>query len=101
MTTLDPEKQKQAKEYSRISRRLWLVETLYSLAYTLAWLFFGWAIGLRQWLTGFTSNEWLLVPAFAAIFSGFSALVDLPLGITPVSFCRTASTSRTRPSKIG
>lgn len=80
MTILDPEKQKQAKEYSRISRRLWLVETIYSLAYTLAWLFFGWAIGLRQWLTGFTSNEWLLVPAFAAIFGGFSAVVDLPLG---------------------
>ncbi|MCX6067014.1 MAG: M48 family metallopeptidase, partial [Chloroflexi bacterium] len=79
MTTLDLEKQKQAKEYARIKRRLWLVETAYSLAYTLAWLAFGWAIGLRQWLIGFTSNDWLLVPAFVVIFSGISTLVDLPL----------------------
>jgi STE24 endopeptidase len=80
MTTLDPEKQKQAREYSRLSRRLWVVETIYSLGYTLAWLGFGWAISLRQWLTGFTNNEWLLIPAFVAVFGGLSALIDLPLG---------------------
>jgi len=32
-TTLDPEKQKQAKEYSRIRRRLWLVDTIFSAVY--------------------------------------------------------------------
>jgi STE24 endopeptidase len=79
MATLDPEKQKQAKEYSRISRRLWLVETSYSLLYTIAWLAFGWAISLRAWLTGLTTNDWLLVPLFVAIFGGISALIELPL----------------------
>jgi hypothetical protein len=40
MTTLDPEKQKQAKQYSRIRRRLWLVDTLFTQSIS-AWLFFG------------------------------------------------------------
>jgi len=79
MTTLDPEKQKQAKEYSRISRRLWLVETAFGLIYTIAWLAFGWAISLRTWLIGLTTNDWFLVPLFVAIFGGISALIELPL----------------------
>jgi Zn-dependent protease with chaperone function len=78
-TTIDPEKQKQAKEYSRIKRRLWLVDTLFSAAYAIAWLLFGWAINVRQWLSGFTTNEWILVPAFVAIFGFISALLTLPL----------------------
>jgi STE24 endopeptidase len=79
MALLDPEKQKQAKEYSRISRRLWLVETAFGLFYTLAWLVFGWASGLRTWLTGLTTNDWLLVPAFVLVFGGISGLIELPL----------------------
>ncbi len=44
MTTLDPERQKQAKEYARIRRRLWLVDTVFSAVYALLWLFLGWSI---------------------------------------------------------
>jgi STE24 endopeptidase len=80
MTTLDPERQKQAKEYARIKRRLWLVDTTFSAAYAILWLVTGWAIALRQWLTGFTTNQWLLVPAFLAVFGGISFLLTLPLG---------------------
>jgi len=82
MTTLDPEKQKQAREYSRIKRRLWLVETIYSLAYTIAWLAFGWAMGLRAWLSSTGSlmqSEWIIVPVFVLIFGGISALIETPL----------------------
>ena len=46
MTTLDPERQKKAREYARISRRLWLVNILLSAIYTLAWLIFGWLMAL-------------------------------------------------------
>ncbi|MGB8981115.1 MAG: M48 family metallopeptidase [Anaerolineales bacterium] len=77
--TLDPERQKQAKQYARIHRRLWLVDTLFSAVYALAWLSFGWAIGLRDWLTSFTENPWLLVPLFVAVFGGIYFLIDLPL----------------------
>ena len=83
MTTLDPEKQKQAKKYARIRRRLWLVDNILNALYALAWLFFGWASGLRDWLTGNWSqfnNPWLLVPAFVFVFGGIYSLINLPLG---------------------
>ena len=79
MTTLDPERQKQAKEYARIRRRLWLVETIFSALYAIAWLVFGWAVALRDWLMTFTTNPWLLVPLFVAIFGGIYTLINLPL----------------------
>src|SRR5689334_6088944 len=92
MTVLDPEKQKQAKEYSRIRRRLWLVDTIFSAVYFSAWLYFGWSILLRTWLidcstqsTPFVdclssfSNPWLLVPAFAFVFGGIYFILSLPL----------------------
>ena len=77
--TLDPERQKQAKQYARIRRRLWLVDNALSAVYAFAWLFLGWAISLREWLSGFTSNEWILVPAFVLFFGGIYFLVNLPL----------------------
>jgi STE24 endopeptidase len=79
-TTLDLEKQKQAKQYARIRRRLWLVDTLFGAIYALAWLFLGWATGLRNWLMTFTNNQWLLVALFVAIFGGIYSILNLPLG---------------------
>jgi STE24 endopeptidase len=79
MTTLDPEKQKQAKEYARISRRLWLADTAFSAAYALAWLTLGWSVSLRTWLSTFTNNEWLLVALFVAIFGGIYFVINLPI----------------------
>jgi STE24 endopeptidase len=79
MTAVDPEKQKQARKYARIRRRLWLVDTLFSTVYALAWLFLGWSLSIRNWLAGFINNEWILVPAFVAIFGGLYAFLNLPL----------------------
>ena len=79
MTTLDPERQKQAKQYARIRRRLWLVDTIFSALYALAWLSFGWTIAFRNWLLTFTTNQWLLVALFVAIFGGIYSLINLPL----------------------
>jgi STE24 endopeptidase len=80
MTTLDPERQKQAKLYARIRRRLWLVDTIFGALYALAWLFLGWAMALRNWLLTVTTNEWLLIALFVAIFGGIYSLLNLPLG---------------------
>src|SRR5688572_7115377 len=80
MTTIDPEKQKQAKEYSRIRRRLWLVDTLFSGLYMAAWLFFGWSISLRDQLTSITTNDWLLVALYIAVLGGIYSILSLPLG---------------------
>src|SRR5215211_3719564 len=79
MTTLDPERQKQAKEYARIRRRLWLVDIIFSALYALLWLFLGWSTSLRDWLTTFTTNPWLLIALFVAIFGGIYSLLNLPL----------------------
>jgi STE24 endopeptidase len=80
MPTLDPERQKMAKDYARIRRRLWLVDTSFTAVYALAWLFLGWSVLLRDWLSGFTTNPWILVPAFAAVYGGIMVLINLPLG---------------------
>lgn len=82
MTTLDPERQKRAKEYARISRRLWLVNLVIGALYTLAWLVFGWSSAFRTWLTGsfaLLASPWLLVPAFLLGFGGVYFVIDLPL----------------------
>jgi STE24 endopeptidase len=79
-TKLDPEKQKQAKEYARIRRRLWLVDTALSALYAILWLALGWSIALRDWLSSFTDNQWIIVALFVAIFGGISAILTLPLG---------------------
>jgi STE24 endopeptidase len=79
-TELDHERQQQARRYSRIKRRLWLVDTSLNFIYMLAWLVFGWALSLRQYLESFTTNPWLLVPIFALIFGGVYAVFSLPLG---------------------
>ena len=79
MTTLDPEKQKQAKQYSRISRRLWLVDTIFSSLFALAWLFLGWSNSVRAWLMTIATNDWLLVALYVAIFGGIFTVINLPL----------------------
>ena len=82
MTTLDPERQRQAKQYARIRRRLWLVDTIFSAVYAFAWLLLGWAVSLREWLTdnwSLFTNPWFLVPVFVAIFGGIYAIVNFPL----------------------
>ena len=80
MTELDPERQKQAKQYARIKRRLWLVNQIISLVYALLWLITGWSTSLRTWLERFSSSDWLIVAAFAAVFGGIFFLLNLPLG---------------------
>ena len=82
MVVLDQEKQLKAKEYNRIKRRFWVIETLFSLLYTTAWLLLGWAIGLRTFLTNtwpVMKNDWVLVPTFVLIFGCISSIIDLPL----------------------
>ncbi len=77
--TLDPERQKQAKEYARISRRLLLVDLAFSGLYALAWLVFGWSMALKGILFHTVSNDWLLVIAYAVVFGGLYFMLDLPL----------------------
>lgn len=76
---IDPNRQKQAKAYSRISRRLMLLDMAITAAYALVWLLTGWSAGLREWLAQFTGSPFLLVLLFAAVFGGLYYLINLPL----------------------
>jgi STE24 endopeptidase len=76
---LDPDRQKQAKVYARIRRRLFLLDIAIGGAYALAWLIFGWSASLKTALLTLTTNDWLLVALFGAVFGGIYYLVTLPL----------------------
>ena len=77
--TLHPERQKQAREYARLRRRLMVVDLALGGLYALAWLIFGWSIIVNQALPSLTENDWLRVAAFGAVFGGIYFLIDLPL----------------------
>ncbi len=76
---IDPQKQIRAKQYARINRRLMVLDLAISGVYMLAWLGFGWSLALKSWLIQYTSNDWLLVLLYIAIFGGILYLVNLPL----------------------
>ena len=83
---LDPERQKQAKRYARIKRRLMLVDLLLSAGYGIAWLGLGGSAGLKQallglslWGTPVATNPWLMVALFAGVFGGILFIIELPL----------------------
>jgi STE24 endopeptidase len=76
---LDPNRQQRAKEYSRINRRLMLVDLLVGGVYLFDWLVFGWSEALKTWLTQFTNSNWLLVPFYVLVFGGILFLINLPL----------------------
>jgi STE24 endopeptidase len=78
-TELDPERQKRAKQYSRINRRLMVLDLIIGGLYILAWLVFGWSEALKVWLLGFTTNEWLLLFLFVMVIGGIMFLINLPL----------------------
>jgi STE24 endopeptidase len=79
ITELDPEKQKKAKQYSRINRRLMVLDLAISGVYMLAWLLLGWSQALKSWLLQFTSNEWLLIFFYILVIGGLLFIINLPL----------------------
>jgi STE24 endopeptidase len=78
-TQIDTERQKQAKRYARIGRRLMVVDLALGGIYALAWLVFGWSAVLRDVLAQRGLAEWVLILAYVAVFGGIYYLLDLPL----------------------
>jgi STE24 endopeptidase len=77
--TIDLERQKKAKEYARIHRRLMLVDLGIGALYLGAWLGFGWAAGLKAALLPVSSNVWVLPLLYALVFGGIYLAITLPL----------------------
>jgi len=76
---IDPERQKRAKQYAHINRRLMVLDLCISGLYMLAWLFLGWSQAMKDWLIRFTTNDWLLVLFFVMIMGGILFIINLPL----------------------
>jgi STE24 endopeptidase len=77
--TLDAERQKKAKVYARLHRRLMLVDLVLGAAYVVAWLIGGWALSLKAALLTITTNDLVLVAGVAFVFGAVYAVLDLPL----------------------
>jgi len=76
---LDPERQREARAYARIRRRLMLVDLLLGAAYLAVWLLAGWHLALRDFVVGISASPWINVPLFAFFFGLPLFLIDLPL----------------------
>ncbi|RLD90141.1 MAG: hypothetical protein DRJ13_18275, partial [Bacteroidetes bacterium] len=79
LSTLDPERQKLAKEYARIRRRYMLLDLLLGVILLLAWLLLGWSSLLRDWIFSWTRIPWIAVLAYGGIFGSAFSILDLPL----------------------
>jgi STE24 endopeptidase len=76
---LDPQRQDQAKQYARIQRRFMFLDLVLGAALLITWLLTGWSIQLRNWITAWTTNSWLAVLMYGAVFGGVFTLLNLPL----------------------
>jgi STE24 endopeptidase len=77
--TLNPERQRRAKEYVRISRRLFVVDLALGAAYVLIWIVAGWSPWLRDQVHHLTQAAWLSVPLFALGFGLPYFILSAPL----------------------
>ena len=77
--TLDPERQKKAKQYARIARKLFFVDLAIGGVYVIAWLIFGWSIALTNALAAISTADWFLVAGVAFVFAAGIYVIDLPL----------------------
>ncbi len=76
---LDLERQQRAKEYARISRRLFVVDLALGAVYVIAWIVAGFSPWLRNQIHLFVQNTWLSVPLFALGFGLPYSILTAPL----------------------
>jgi STE24 endopeptidase len=76
---LDAERQKKAKQYARIERKLFFVDLVIGGVYVIAWLIFGWSIAVKNGLSVISTSDWFLVAGVAFVFAAGIYVIDLPL----------------------
>ncbi|MCC7354400.1 MAG: M48 family metallopeptidase [Anaerolineae bacterium] len=79
-TTLDPQRQEQARRYARQRRRLFLVDLALGAAYVLAWLLTGLSATLASRLETRFPSPWLSVGIYVILFLIGYGILNLPLG---------------------
>jgi STE24 endopeptidase len=76
---LNPERQERAKEYARISRRLFVVDMVLGAVYVLVWILAGFSPWLRDQIHRFAQPAWLTLPLFALGFGLPYLILTAPL----------------------
>lgn len=76
---LDVERQKLAKEYARINRRMMLIGLGLGAVYIVIWLVTGWHKALGAWIDGQITMPWLAVAVYVLLFGLPYTVLDLPL----------------------
>lgn len=79
-TELDPERQRTAKEYAGIKRRLFFVELGLAILLVLSLLFLGWSAGVRDWAESVSGDPWVVVALYSVALGVGYTLISLPLG---------------------
>ena len=77
--TLDPQRQQQAKEYARVSRRIFVIELIFGAVYVIVWIVSGLSPWLRDQIYTVTQATWLAVPLFALGFGLPYLILTAPL----------------------
>ncbi|HKP52577.1 MAG TPA: M48 family metallopeptidase [Chloroflexia bacterium] len=78
-TSLDPERQRLAKEYAHTRRVLFFASLAFMLAGVALLLFTGWSIGLRQWAEQISADPWATVALYGVALGALYTLISLPL----------------------
>ena len=76
---MDPARQATAKEYARRRRWLLLVDLAVNAAWLAAWLALGWGPSVERSIALWTTNPWLVVLLFGAVFFLSFEIFDIPL----------------------
>lgn len=76
---LDEERQLKAKEYSRIRKRLLLLDLSLGAVYIVIWLAANLHLTARDWILSLTTNPYLAVALYELIFGAPYFILDLPL----------------------
>jgi STE24 endopeptidase len=77
--TLDAGRQKQARQYARIRRRLMVVDLALGGIYVILWLALGWSVALRSWVETISPAPAVALILYTVGFTVPYTLIDLPL----------------------
>lgn len=77
---LDPERQRLAREYAGIRRRLFFLELGATALGVVLLIAMGWSTLLRDWAEGTSANPWVVVALYGVALGVIYTLLTLPLG---------------------
>jgi STE24 endopeptidase len=78
-TEFDPERQRLAREYASLRRKLFFSELAATALGVVLLLAAGWSLGLRQWVELISDNTWVQVALYGVVLGAVYTALTLPL----------------------